>query len=283
MKKRLISVFALFMIFSLTLVSAIKCDPTVSLINQDPYPAIPGDYVKLVFQVNEIANPECKTITFELLEQYPIVFDPNQQRIITADSGFYQKDFNSFLIAPYKVRIDENAVDGDNPIEVRMMYGGNLGYESYQFNVNIEDSKTDFEVYIKKYDSATKKLTFEILNIGEVDVEALTIEIPQQENIEIKNAKVNIVGDLDSNDYTTADFEATPKAGEITIKIYYTDSINERRTLEKTILFEPEYFQGRVEDSNGRSAWTYIFWIVVIGGIGYYFYRRKKKKKEAKK
>ena len=93
MKKRinfvLISIFAILL--SVTIVSAVACSPTVSLINQDPYPAIPGEYVKFVFQIGNIANPECASLTFELLNKYPLIFDPDTNPIVSLDTGFYQR------------------------------------------------------------------------------------------------------------------------------------------------------------------------------------------------
>ena len=57
MKKSLMFGFAFaFILFSISGVFAGVCDLDVSLINQDPYPAIQGDYVKLVFQVDGHSN-----------------------------------------------------------------------------------------------------------------------------------------------------------------------------------------------------------------------------------
>ena len=241
MKKRtlIIPVLALFLVISLSgVLAASTCDLSVSLINQDPYPATPGDYVELVFQIEGVGNADCGRVQFGLLEQYPLIFDPDTVRTISVDAGTYQKDFSSFLMAPYKVRVDSNALDGENPIEVEFRSGADINYQTKQFNLEVQDTKADFEIHIKDYAPLTNTLTFEILNIENIDVEALTLEIPSQDNILIKGSKTNIIGDLDSNEYTTANFEATPSEGEILVKIIYTDSINKRRTLEKTVLFE---------------------------------------------
>ncbi len=283
MKKRQLGfIFVLIFIFSFANISA-SCDLDISLINQDPYPAIPGDYVKLVFQIDGIDNPECKTVDFELLEQYPLVFDPNEQPRYSVNSGVYSRDYRSYLLATYKVRVDENALEGDNPIEVQYRFGGNIGFESKQFDLNVEDTRADFEIYVKDYDVSSQTLTLEILNIAEADIEALTLEIPNQNNVQIKGSKVNILGDLDSNDYTTADFEAVPKAGEFDIKISYTDSTGARRVLEKAVLYESEYFENRAEDQKQKSPWTVVIWLAVMLLIAYYFWRRHKKKKALKK
>ena len=193
----------------------------------------------------------------------------------------YSKDFSSFLLAPYKVRVDENALNGDNPIEVKFNYGLNKkSFLTKQFDLNIEDSRADFEVFVKSYNFETKEITFQILNIAESDIEALTLEILPQENIIIKGSKINIVGDLDSNEYTTADFEATPKKGNITIKISYSDATNTRRTLEKTVAFEPSYFENRVSDQKKTSKTSYLIGLIIIILIIWYVRRRRKKKKD---
>ncbi len=279
--KKGVSLLLILMIFSMGGVLAERCNLEASMINQDPYPALQGDYVKVVFQLDGIANPECGLVEFELVNKYPISFDLPEQSKITVDAGTYQKDFSSFLVAPFKVRVDENALDGDNPIEVRYKYSGNEAYETKQFDLNIEDTRVDFEIHVKNYNAATNIITFEILNIGKSDIEALTIEILQQDNILVKGSNRNIVGDLDSNEYTTADFEATLHEGEINIKLIYTDSINERRTVAKNVYFNPEYFEGRVADEDKSNTSLYFTLLVVGGLVGYYFYRKYKKKKIA--
>ncbi|MEN7982451.1 MAG: hypothetical protein ABFQ65_03305 [Nanoarchaeota archaeon] len=277
--KKVVSLFLMLIIFSVGGVLAERCNLEASMINQDPYPSLQGDYVKIVFQLDGIANTECGLVEFELVNKYPISFDLPEQAKITVDAGTYRKDFSSFLIAPFKVRVDANALDGDNPIEIKYRYSGNEAYETKQFDLNIKDTRADFEIHVKNYNIATKIITFEILNIGESDIEALTVEIPKQENIVIKGSNRNIVGDLDSNEYTTADFEAAPEDGEINVKLTYTDSINERRSVAKNVYFNSEYFKGRVADQKSSNTGWYLFILVVGGLIGYYFYRRYKKKK----
>jgi len=267
------------------MLSAQVCSLKFSMINQDPYPAIPGEYVKVVFQVDGISDEKCGAIEVELLEKYPISFDEADDSTIKFRSGFYEKDFGSFLTAPFKVRVDENALDGDTPIEIRAKTGFTSAYSyiTKEFLLNIENSNVDFEVHVKDYDYSTNTVTFEILNIGKNDVEALTVEIPKQDNIEIKGPNRNIVGDIDSNEFSTVDFEATIKNGEVKMNIIYTDSINVRRTTEKSVEFDSSYFSDRKADQKTTSKLNYVIGVVVILAIGYYFYRRHKKKKEQHK
>ena len=281
--KKSVLIYLLIMFFSFTFVSSEACKLDISLINQDPYPAIPGDYVKVVFQVNGVSNPECGKVEFELLDKYPISFDPTDEPKIIFQSGIYKKDYSSFLTAPYKVRVDENALNGDNPIEVQYKKGSNLVYETQQFMLNVQDPRVDFEVHVKDYDYTTNTITFEILNIGKNDVEAITIEVPKQNNIIVKGSNRNIIGDLDSNEYTTAEFEATPINGIIKINIIYTDNINVRRIVESEVLFDSSYFQGRKADEKTNSYNIYYLIGAVILILIFFAYRNRKKKRDLHK
>ena len=255
------------------------CDINVTLLQQDPYPAIPGDYVELVFQLEGSDSPTCEELNFILVEDYPMVFDPGETGIRTFKKVDYLKDYESRVLIPYKVRIDENALDGANEIEILLRSGANV-QEVEKFNIEIDDSRADFEVHIKEYDYKTKEMTLEILNIEESDAEALVVEIAKQDNIIIKGSNKVIVGDIDSNEYTTADFEATPSNGEITLKLTYSDAINTRRTTEKVVVFDSMYFTDRIADQKTTGTGTYVFWgalVLIIGWWGFSRFTKKKK------
>lgn len=252
-------------IFSLNFVAAqveSQCNLRATLVNQDPYPAIPGDYVKLVFQLEGISNPSCNSVVFELLEEFPFTLDPDVSSKTAINAGVYARDYQSYATIPYRVRVDENALDGENKLEVSSSWGGSVQIED--FMIEIDDVRADFEVSIKDYDSTTKTITFEILNIAENDVEALTVEIPKQDNIQVKGSNREIVGSLDANDATTFSFEATPSDGEFSVDLIYTDAVNTRRKLTKTLSYDSEYFTGRISDQKSVSGWIYFFVIVVV-------------------
>lgn len=268
-----------FLALSLSLIgimSAATCDVNVALLNQDPYPAIPGEYVKVVFQITGLENTACGTVTFGVKEEYPISLDPDTKNPITINSGTFKRDYGSSFQAPFRLRMDENALDGENPIEVyySTAQASNI---IKQFNINVEDTRANFEINVKEYDYATRALTFEILNIEKTDVQALTLEIPKQDSITVKGTNRVVVGDLDSNEYTTADFEVILPEGEsrITLNILYTDSANVRRETQKVVDFDSSYFTGR--EIKKKTPWAIIVVVVVV--IAFLVWRRIVKKK----
>jgi hypothetical protein len=262
------------------IVSAEACNLGISLINQDPYPAIPGDYVKVVFQIEGLANPSCGVVKFQVRDDFPFSVDPSTTNPIQINSGTYSRDYSSFYISPYKIRVDGNALDGDTPIEVAYTQGTSQVEILKKFNISIKNSRADFEIYIKNYDYTTKILTFEVLNTEDVNVKAVTLEIPKQNNLDIKGANRQVIGDLDSNEYTTADFESDVKDGPIQVNIIYTDSINVRRSINKTVSFDSSYFLGR---NDTKKKTPYLLYIIIVVLVVWFIWSRIKKAKMKKK
>ena len=289
MKKRiaLSLVFVFFSIF-LTLVSILGisadvtlCSPTIQLISQDPSLASPGEYIKLVFQIEGVTDSTCGTINFELKNEYPLIFDFGTSNTYSFESGFFQRTYGTFATVPFKARINEDAVDGDAQIETLISYSGAQGIIN-NFSISIKDLSSDFEIYVKNYDPNTNIITFEILNIGKSNTKAIALVLPPQENIIVKGPNKNIAGDLDSNEYTTADFEVSGVGGKVQIQVEYTDEVNVRRSLDKTIEFDPNYFIGRKADEKTTSLWMYILIVTVILIIVSWVYRRYKRSKRKK-
>ena len=257
-----------------------ECSLSITKVNQNPVEANPGETVKVLLKIDGISNPQCGTVVFTLKENYPFTIDPESANPITVKSGTYISGSSTYFLADYKLRIDDSALDGDAEIETEYTILPSTIGKINKFNITIKDTQADFEISVKDYNAATKAITFEILNIEDVDVEALTIEIPKQNNTEIKGANKVIVGNLDSNEYTTADFEGTLKDGEITLTISYTDSVNVRRQMNKTINFDSSYFTGLARD---QTSQPYRLYILIVAVIGWFVWRKYKKHKLKKK
>ena len=251
------------------------CDINVSLLNQDPYPAVPGDYVKLVFQVTGRDNPECGDFSFQLLEEYPLKFDKGENGYRHFERISYIKDYTMNTLIPFKVRVDEAAADGTNQIKV-WYKEGNTARVLKDFDFEVRDVRAKFDIYVKDYDINTHELTLEVLNYGKADIEAVTVEIPKQDNIIVKGPNKAIIGDLDSNDYTTASFEAIPKDGRIKLKVWYSDEADIRRSANVSFVFDSNSFMGRARDKKGVSFWVYFLVVVVVGFAVWKFFKRKK-------
>ncbi len=264
--------------------AAAACELNVALINQDPYPATPGEYVKVVFQINGTETTECNEVFFDVVPEYPFSVESSDTRTVIA-GGTYISGYQSFLLKAFKLRVDKDALDGDNKIKVSYGFktGGTSNSYTKEFDINIKDARTDFEISVQDYDAAKNIVTFGIINVGKYDAESLTLELPDQENLFIKGGNPIIIGGLDSNDDTTATIDAIPKAGEIKVKISYNDDVNARRTVEKEIFFPAQLLQNGVEKTT-RDKFFYLFWLILIVFIGkaLWNWRQRRKAKNSK-
>jgi len=282
--KKVLIVLLLLTLSLVGFVSAGSCSLQLSLLSQDPYPAVPGEYVKLVLQVSGAENPSCGEMVFTLPEQYPISFDSNSSPEVRVQGGTFVYDYQNALLIPYRVRVDENAIDGDNPLKIYYKLdsvSNNSVLLSNSITLNVKNVKTNFEAYVKNFDFTTNILTIQILNSGKSNIDALTIEIPEQKNVTVKGSNRNIVGSLDANEYTTTDFEVTPVESDMLLNLFYTDKIGVRRHTNTTIHFDPTYFEGRKSQQKSSSTWIWVLVIIVLVVV-YIFYRRYQNNKKKK-
>lgn len=277
MKRGYLNLLAILVVFVFSFAIVSACDLETSLVSQDPYPVVPGETVKLVFQVTGISDGNCNQVSFEIQEEFPFTIDAGYPEKMTIESGVYIRDYPDFWLVPYKLAIDYDAEKGENSLDVIVSTSLGSGILT-TFDIEIDDVQTDFEVYARDYSELQGELTLEIINIGENDIDSLSIEVPKQDNVQIRGSSINTVGILDSNEYTTSTFDLVAQEGEIDLIIRYNDVTDTRRTVNKTISFDPYYFSYGNE-GNGGSPVGIIIVLVLVAGGGYWFYKRRKDKK----
>jgi len=277
----LLSAFAF--LFVLSFVSAAGCDMAISLINQDPYPAIPGEYVKLVFELSGVGSPNCQGSVFEIAPEYPFSSDPGQLLAVDVNEISFINNYKQTVLVPYKLRVDKDAVDGDANVKTKLTIGSSdtSKYSFDNFNVSVKNVRAEFEVILNDYSYTTNNFVVGIINVGKNDAESLIVTIPEQENIKVIGASEKVIGSLASNDDTTVSFSAIPKAGPINVELSYNDKTNTRRTIDAQIVFQEGAFES-TKASTGKSATYYTIVILIILVIGYLIYRHYKKNKKKK-
>lgn len=257
------------------------CTLDLILVNQDPYPVSPGENVKVIFQVEGTTNRECGQVGLKIVENFPFSVDPSSKSFQTIESGTFVRDYSGNWVVPFTLRIGEDAKEGTNKLEVELSQGGNvLGALVKSFDIEIEEVQTEFEIHVKDYSKSKQTITLEILNVGGKDVDALSIEIPKQENIEVLGNNKNILGVLDANEYTTTTFQANANSGELVFIVKYNDITGTRRTNEEKTLFDATPFT--LKEQNGKKGsglTTTIILLFFAGILAYWYYRKQKNKK----
>lgn len=262
------ALLGLFLVFGIFLMSSVSaemgdvCDLSVTLVNQDPYPAIPGDYVDVVFQMGGIESSKCSGAVFELVPSYPFSLDEEADTKKVLEGSTWVSNYKTEWNIPYSLRVDKNALDGNATITVK--YGQEETSISKDFDIKIEDSRTDFDAVIQEV--SDDEVSIAIANIGEYSANSVVIRIPEQENFEATETVGQMVGDLDSGDYTLVSFSLMPSFNEsekrpLKFEIHYTDDIGERRIVDKELLLQ---MNSGSTDEDVRSGPRWILWISIV-------------------
>jgi hypothetical protein len=275
-----------------------SCNPTIKLVSQDPDPALPDNYVKVIFEITSLGG--CDGFGVKLNPEYPFSLDPDTSAIQTIAADPYNVYYKSVWTIPYKIRIDSAAFDGDYHLRLQYHEGDDENFDSYtekEFNLTIQDSRTNFDAVIQE--STSSQVSIAIANTGKYTANSVIVRIPEQDDFVVTGTDGQMVGNLNSGDYSIVGFSIASKrtAGayqnasrrqtinnssihtpQLTFDIYYTDNIGKRRVDSMALPLNmggtgnfsqlAGNFGTRISTtSSSTSAWysSWIFWIIIIG------------------
>lgn len=226
--KKLILILLALIVFTST-ASAVS---HVQLMRYDPVPAQAGEYVDVWIKF-ENKGDRLDGAALKFIEEYPFSLDPNENP--EKELGTLEK--GQFSIQKFKIRIDKNAIEGDNTITFEYKECAGCIWNKITPSINIIEAHTDFEIVVQEIGKEGTSIA--IANIGKNPANSITINIPKQEDIEIKGITSTIIGNLDSGDYTIATYNLKPLHSEnnLQIEIHYTDSLGSRQIITKTVPF----------------------------------------------
>lgn len=306
-----LGLFILLGIFLANFVSAEPCSLSVNLVNQDPYPAIPGDYVDLVFQVSGVENPNCVGAVFELIPSYPFSIDSDDNYKVLEGSTYVQGYKTDWMI-PYMLRVDEDALDGISEVVVK--YGQTNTAISKEFEVTIQDSRTDFDSVIQEYSDS--EVSIALANVGKYSANSVVIRIPDQDDFMVTGTDGQMIGNLDAGDYTIVSFSVSmisqqgmrPRDTNENVSfenqntnfefdVYYTDELGERRVTNMNLPLNmgssvsvnsdfpgiPGDFNGReMKKTNSFSLWYTLAVILILIFVLLFVYKKYSRKIDEK-
>jgi hypothetical protein len=258
------------------------------LVNQDPSSANPGEYVNLLFKIENKGTGDAKNVTLELTPEYPFSLDPGTSPITDIGTINGLQGGNDAFLVKYKVKVDKDAINGEN--EIKLEYSeSDINHYTQAFNVIVANSRTDFDVV------AQDSTTLAIANIGDNTAQSVIVRIPDQPNFRVNGTSATIIGNLNSGDYTLATFQifstrtsnvssnitsnipsgTSSGPSDLTVEISYTDILGIRRTVDKNVSygFNTNSFSitGRTFTRTGQSALPIsnglLYIIIGVAGI----------------
>ena len=285
MKKSILIIVTIIsiMMFS-TLVSADlenSASISVSLVNQDPDPAVAGDIVEVRVGITNIGGKPANNIMVELDPAYPFELLPGHEAVqkvgtINGYQGIYSDDTK---IIKYKIRVDKDATAGEYELKVKTYEEGSSSMITRSLSLDIENKESAEVIYIDQVELIPGKITplkFTINNVGATPLRDLTFSWENEDDIILpvgsdntKYIKYIDIGDSAELTFNViASATADPNLYKIDLSLKYDDSITNEETEINT---KAGVYVGGATDFDaafsGVSSGEYSFAISNIGSV----------------
>ena len=271
-------------------------EPIVAIqeVSTEPAQVPPGEQIDMTIEIQNMAGIFVNDLQVNLgltpnaETGQAIPFSPvgsSNEKVIETLRANEMREISFSLVA------DPDAQPGVYKIPISMMYKDENA-ASYQREgvITVVVGETP-EMLITRPDSNSfivdeqAELSIEFTNRGLTDMKLVTVTLNASDAVELESAQTVYVGNIDSDDYESADFQIIPKESgkEITIPMHieFLDANNKRYTKDAMITI-PVYSQedalskGLIQRQNYLG---YIITALIVMG-GFFLYRRRKKKRQ---
>ena len=227
-------------------------------------PLLPGDSATLDITIQNYGVEDIKEVEVT-------ISPPNNMNILGSTKRFFLDTLSSKkeVTSSYEIIADSNAEMGAYPFPLTIKITDNYGNEqTFTDSIGLQVyAQPEIEFSVRSYDPKTGKISTLIANRGHATAQYTIVKLT---GVEASPSQVYI-GNLDSDDYSTADFTVVPNEGTATLTVYYVDSNN----VEKTISQAQEVHLPPPTDG---TIFVVGFGVLVIAGLIYWFFFRKPKK-----
>src|SRR3989338_3324985 len=110
----------------------------VTIVNQDPDPVEPGGYVTVRFKFENRGSANAEDVTAELMPEYPFSLDEGESAVQKIGSIHGRQIGDIGVIVKYRLRVDKDAVEGDNELELRYKTEDNSWIKLEPFKIDVQ-------------------------------------------------------------------------------------------------------------------------------------------------
>ncbi len=209
---------------------------TVSLVNQNPDPALAGNTFEARVGFVNLGGTGANDMVAELVEEYPFTVVPGQNKTIEMGAISAYQDGDNQRIVKFQVQVDKDASAGTYPLKINYYEKGSGVKTQQSLNIDVQGQQSAEVIYIDKsvlVPGEQTPLTFTINNVGSSPLRDLTFSWENDDQIILpvgsdntKYIKYIDVGDGAELDYNViADTNADPGLYPINLKLTYTDPL----------------------------------------------------------
>jgi hypothetical protein len=274
----------------------------LSVVNVMTVPELiaPGSTAKLTLALKNMANQRLRDIKVTLqivttltaatsITQTELPFVPvgstNEKMLMSLEPG--QQATVDFSLA-----VDPNSEVGIYKLPVVISYADDFGTNYTKSNyIGLKvGEKPDVVVTLDDSDIYTRDskgtATIRFVNKGNSDLKFLYVKLAEDDDFDILSAPEVYLGNVDSDDYETADFELKVKDGDgpvmLPLTLEFRDAHNSIYTKKYDIdlrLYSDEQAEEFGLTEGNSKVGIVIVVVIVVCGLGIYIWMRKRKKK----
>lgn len=255
------------------------------------YPPItsPGDMATMRIQLKNYATSPLKNVKLKLDlsesndEDHP--FSPVES---TNEKIIPYMDSQEKIPVEFKLLVDADASSKPYKIPLNLYYSDTLNKNYSKENIVsvVVGDTPDLIATLERTEVYTSgssgNVVIRFANKGVSDVKFLNAGIIENENVKVIGAKESYIGKLDSDDFSTSEFNLELKGEDkvkIPLHVTYSDSNNRNYKddieVEMKLYSEKEAKKLGLKEGNG-TKWFLIL-IAVIAGVFFYIKKRNKK------
>ncbi|MBS3126045.1 COG1361 S-layer family protein [Candidatus Woesearchaeota archaeon] len=253
MNKRIIMVLAMVLVSVVAAKAAFTsfnvADIRVTLVNQEPDPVSPGDRADLRFKFENRGSENAKDVTVEFIEKYPFTLENKNDRSRKIGSLSAQQTGDAGAVLKYGVRIDSDAIDGENEVTLRYRIGEGEWIQPKAFNISVQTAAPLLSIQAITIEKGylepgrQRAVNFEMKNM------AYSLLRNVRLSLDLNNIPISPVGSTNERIYREitpreafnvtylllADADAASKVYKVPLDIKYTDNTGRNQTQKPTV------------------------------------------------
>lgn len=219
---------------------------SISLINQDPDPAVAGDIVEVRLGIENIGGSDIDNLIVNLGLEYPFTLVPGESNIQEVGSINKFQDDEDMKIIKYKLKVDRDATQGDYELKINYYEKDSQVKKQKSLNIAVTNKDSAEVIHIDQTTLIPGKqsgLKFTVNNVGNAPLRDLTFYWENEDDILLpvgsdntKYIKYVEIGDSAQLEYQViADTNADPGLYKLDLHLKYDDPVNGGSTNISTI------------------------------------------------
>jgi hypothetical protein len=212
---------------------------SISLVNQDPQPAVSGDILTVSVGVANLGSSSISSLQVGVENGYPftVLAGDNPVKTIPLLSGFQGSEGQNLYVLTFRVRVDPNAQEGTYPLKISYASLGSSATAEATINIEVKGSESANIIRIDKTvlnPGTQSNMRFEVTNVGNSPLRQLSFSWSNPDKIILPVGSDNTryvnyldVGKSTELDYQViADTNAQPGLYQLDLLLNYQNTLN---------------------------------------------------------